>query len=99
MEMQYSQLFDGEAQKYFSVQHNLGQENLGDFHTKAFTTKDAQHAQPFQVHEKTTPQQLVCTLMPSTWRGCVGKTQEFYLCGRLSTILSVYNDQVTVPVA
>ena len=33
MEMQYFELLDGEAQKYFSCQHYPGQEHLGDFHT------------------------------------------------------------------
>ena len=45
MEMRYFWLLDGEAQKYFAFHHHPGQENLGDYHTKSFTAKDAQHAQ------------------------------------------------------
>ena len=55
MEMYYFWLFDGAAQKYFSFLHHQGQENLGDFQTKAFTSKDAQLARPFYVHEKASP--------------------------------------------
>ena len=58
MEMRYFWLLDGAAQKYFSFLHHPGQENLGDFQTKAFTSKDAQHAQPFYVHEKNFPQKI-----------------------------------------
>ena len=47
MEMCYLWLLDGVAQKYILFLHHLGQENLGDFQTKAFTSKDAQHARPF----------------------------------------------------
>ncbi len=56
MEMRYFWLLDGAAQKYFLFLHHPGQENLGDFQTKAFTSKDAQHTRPFYVHEKTSPQ-------------------------------------------
>ena len=55
MEMRYFWLLDGEAQKYFAFHHHPGQENLGDYHTKSFTAKDAQHARPFYVHENLSP--------------------------------------------
>ena len=71
MEMRYFCLLDGEAQKYFAFHHYPGQENLGDYHTKSFTTKDAQHARPFYVHENIPPRSLVRALLPSTRRGCV----------------------------
>ena len=91
MEMRYFWLLDGAAQKYFSFLHHPGQENLGDFQTKAFTSKDAQHARPFYVHEKTSPRQLVRALMPSTRRGCVGKMQDSCVHRRPLPSLPTYN--------
>ena len=44
MEMRYFWLLDGEAQKYFKFHYQPGQENLGNYHTKAFTGKDTQRA-------------------------------------------------------
>ena len=71
MEIRYFWLFDGEAQTYFKFHYQLGQENLGGYHTKSFTVKDTQRARPFYVHSKLYPQLLVRALMPSTqWEGC-----------------------------
>ena len=79
MEMRYFCLLDGEAQKYFAFHHHPGQENLGDYHTKSFTAKDAQHARPFYVHENISPQILVRAIIPSTRRGCVETSRESYI--------------------
>ena len=79
MEMRYFRLLDGEAQKYFAFHHHPGQENLGDYHTKSFTAKDAQHARPFYVHENIPPQNLVRALLPSTWQGCVETSRDSYI--------------------
>ena len=66
MEMRYFWLLDGEAQKYFKFHYHPGQENLGDFHTKAFTGKDTSHARPYYLHEYNSPRQLFRALMTST---------------------------------
>ena len=71
MEMRYFWLLDGEAQKYSKFHYQPGQENLGDYYTKALTGKDIQRAILFYVHDKISPIYLVQALMPSTWRGCV----------------------------
>ena len=65
--MRYFWLLDGEAQKYFDFLYHPGQENLGDLHTKAFSAKDTQRAQPFYVHNKLSPRTLVRAMMPSAW--------------------------------
>ena len=76
MEIRYSWLLDGEAQKYFAFHHHPSQENLGDYHKKSFTAKDAQHARPFYVHENISPRNLVRALLPSTRRGCVETSRD-----------------------
>ena len=79
MEMRYFWLLDGEEQKYFAFHHHPGQENLADYHTKYFTTKDEQHARPFYVHENISPRHLVRALLPSTRRGCVETSRDSYI--------------------
>ena len=79
MEMRYFWLLDGETQKYFAFQHHPSQENLGDYHTKSFTAKDAQHARPFYVHENISPQNLVRKLLPSTRQGCDETSLDSYV--------------------
>ena len=91
MEVHYFWLLDEEAQKYFSFQHHSGQEKLSDFYTKAFTSKDSQHARLFYVHEKTSPQKVVRVLKPSTWKGCVEKMQDSYVHRRPLPSLPAYN--------
>ena len=59
MEIRYFWLLNVEVQKYLAFHHYPGQENLGDYHTKSFTAKDAQQARPFYVHENISPQNLV----------------------------------------
>ena len=82
MEMRYFWLLDGDAQKYFKFHYHPDQENLGDFHTKAFTGKDTSHARPYYLHEHNSPRQIVCALMPSTQQGCVGMKRDSYVHGK-----------------
>ena len=79
MEMHYFWLLDGEAQKYVAFHHHPGQENLGDYHTKSFTAKDAQQARPFYVYENISPRNLLRALLPSTRRGYVETSRDSYI--------------------
>jgi hypothetical protein len=79
MEMRYFWLLDGEAQKYFAFHYHPGHENLGDFHTKSFSSKDTQIVIPYYVHTSQSPRQLVRALLPSTRRGCVGNIWNPYI--------------------
>ena len=79
MEMRYFWLLGGEVQKQFAFHYHPGQENLGDYHTKAFDGKDTIRARPFYVYGKTSPRTLIRALMPSTRRGCVGKIPDPYI--------------------
>ena len=71
MEMRYFVLLDKEAQSEFELYYHPGQENLGDYHTKAFTAKDTNISGPFYVHIKHYPQTLFRALIPSLRQGCV----------------------------
>ena len=79
MEIRYFWLLDGESQKYFAFHHHSGQENLGDYHKKIFTAKDAQHVRPFYVHENISPPNVVRALLPSTRRGRVETSRDSYI--------------------
>ena len=82
MEMRYFWLLDGDVQKMFSFRYHPGQENMGDFYTKAFNTNDAQRATPFYLQNKHSPHTLVRAMMPSTRRGCVGKIPGKYVSNK-----------------
>ena len=77
--MRYFWLLDGDVQKLFSFRYHPGQENMGDFYTKAFNAKDTQRATPFYLQNRHSPRTLVRALMPSTRRGCVGKIPGKYI--------------------
>ena len=77
--MRYFWLLDGEAQIVFDFHHHPGQKNLGYYHIKSFTTKDAQHARPCYVNENISPRNLARALLPSTQRGCVETSRDSYI--------------------
>ena len=79
MKMRYFWLLDGEIQKHFDCQHHPGQENLGDYYSKAHTAKVHRHARPYYLHESNSPRKLVRALMPRARRGCVKPLKDSYL--------------------
>ena len=79
MEMRYFWLLDQEAQKFCYFQYSPGQENLGDYPTKAHDERGTIHARPFYVHTKDSPRLLPRAPKPSTRRGCVGVIPNPYL--------------------
>ena len=100
MEMRYFWLLDNEQQKYLSFQYHPGQENLGDFHTKAFNGRDTQRVAPFYVHTKISPRTLVRAMTPQARRGCVGNIPGSYVCRKPLPMLPRFNNRVmTSPAA
>ena len=100
MEMRYFWLLDNEVQKYLSFHYHPGQENLGNFHTKAFSGKDTQRITPFYVHTKFSPRQLVRAMTPNTRRGCVGNIPGMYVSRKpLPTILRYGYRVMALPAA
>ena len=81
-------------QKEFSFQYHPGLENLADFYTKAFTSKDTQRMRPFYVHEKNSQQFLTRALLPSAWRGCVGISRDSPNNGKTQKLLHTYESQI-----
>lgn len=79
MEMRYFWLLDQKAQKMFNFQYSPGQENLGNYPTKAHNERATIHADPFYVHTKDSPRLLPRAPKPSTWQGCVGVVPNPYL--------------------
>ena len=71
MEMRYVWLLDGEAQNMFKFHYHPGQENLGDYHIRAFLGKYLQREELFYDHNNLSPCYLVRSFMPSNWRGSV----------------------------
>ena len=66
MEMRYFWLLDNETQKYLAFHYQPGQENLGDFYTKAFNGKDTQQVTPYYIHTKISPRTLVRAITPKS---------------------------------
>ena len=71
MEMRYFWLLDQQVQKFFSFQYHPGQENLGNYPSKAHTGAVHQHIRLWYVHDKNSPRELPRALRPSSRRGCV----------------------------
>ena len=71
MEMRYFWLLDQQVQKFFSFQYHPGQENLGDYPSKAHTGAVHQHVRPWYIHVNNSPRELPRALRPSSRRGCV----------------------------
>ena len=70
MEMRYFWLLDQQVQKYFKFQYHPGQENLGDYPSKAHTGAVHQHVRPWYIHDHNSPRELPRALKPSSRRGC-----------------------------
>ena len=71
MEMRYFWLLDQQVQKFFNFQYHPGQENLGDYPSKAHTGAVHQHVRPWYIHDRNSPRELPRALRPSSRRGCV----------------------------
>ena len=70
MENKYFWLLDGEAQETFKFCHHPGQENLGDYPSKAHTGAIHRHVRPFYVHTDNSPTELPRAAPPSSRQGC-----------------------------
>ena len=90
-------LLDKSTQKEFTFHYHPGLENLADYHTKAFNAKDTQRVRPFYVHEKNSPRKLIRALLPSTRRGCVGKSRDSYDNRKPLPYLRTYKSQKPSP--
>ena len=71
-------MLDRDAQKEFSFRHHPGQENLGDYPSKAHTGTIHQHVRPYYVHAKSSPRFLQRASMPSACRGCAETLDDPY---------------------
>jgi len=69
MEMRYFWLLDQQVQKYFNIQYHPGQENMGDYPSKAHTGAVHQHVRPWYIHNKNSRTELPRALKPSSRRG------------------------------
>ena len=68
--MRYFWLLCQEAQKILQISHHPGQENLGDYPTKAHFGRIHQHVRPYYLHEPNSSTVLYQASMPSTWQEC-----------------------------
>ena len=68
--MRYFWLLCQEAQKILQISHHAGQENLGDYPTKAHFGKIHQHVRPYYLHEPNSSKVLYQVRMPIIWRDC-----------------------------
>ena len=78
MEMRYFWLLDQAAQRYFKFQYHPGQENLGDYPSKAHTGAVHQHVRPWYIHDQNSPRELPRALKPSSRRGCAETLGDAY---------------------
>ena len=78
MENKYFWLLDSEAQKAFTFKHHPGQENLGDYPSKAHTGAIHRHVRPFYVHDSNSPTELPRAAPPSSRRGCAETLDDPY---------------------
>ena len=70
MTNKYFWLLDGEAQEQFKFHLHPGQENLGDYPSKAHTGAIHRHVRPFYIHMDNSPTELPRAAPPSSRRGC-----------------------------
>ena len=70
MEMRYFWLLCQEAQRILDISHHPGQENMGDYPTKAHFGQIHRHVRSYYLHEPNSPTILYRASMPSTWQGC-----------------------------
>ena len=70
MENKYFWLLDSEAQKQFSFNLHPGQENMGDYPSKAHPGSIHRHVRPFYLHMHNSPTELPRAAPPSSRRGC-----------------------------
>ena len=79
MEMRYFWLLDQEVQKRFKIAQHPGQENLGDYPSKAHTGQIHQHVRPYYIWQDNSPTLLQRALQPSARRGCAEILADRYL--------------------
>ena len=70
MENKYFWLLDGDAQGQFKFHLHPGQENLGDYPSKAHTGAIQWHVWPFYLHTEISPRELPRAAPPRSRRGC-----------------------------
>ena len=70
MTNKYFWLLDEEAQEQFKFHLHPGQENLGDYPSKAHTGAIHRHVRSFYIHMNDSPTELSRAAPPSSWRGC-----------------------------
>ena len=70
MEKSYFWLLDQATQDLFKFIHQPGQENLGDYPTKAHNGAGHDHARPYYIHMPNSPTLLPRAMTPSARRGC-----------------------------
>ena len=85
MENKYFWLLDGDAQGQFKFHLHPGQENLGDYPSKAHSGAIHRHVRPFYLHTENSPRELPRAAPPSSRRGCA------------ETLGDPYYDRVPLP--
>ena len=82
MENKYFWLLDGDAQGQFKFHLHPGQENLGDYPSKAHSGAIHRHVRPFYLHTENSPRELPRAAPPSSRRGCAETLGDPY-CDRI----------------
>ena len=80
MNMRYFWLLCHEAQQILNVSYHPGHKNLGDYQTKLHNGAHHQQVGPFYLHTKQSPKWLQRAQHPSVRKGCVGRTEDPYMC-------------------
>ena len=78
MENKYFWLLDADAQGQFKFYLHPGQENLGDYPSKAHTGAIHQHVRPYYLHTTKSPTSLPRAAPPSSRRGCAETLDDPY---------------------
>ena len=79
MEMRFFWITDQVKQSIFDVQWHPGQENLGDYYTKAFDGKHHREVRPWYLHKENSPRFLPRVSALRDLRGCVGTLANGYI--------------------
>ena len=78
MHGKYFWLLDRDTQNEFSFHQHPGQENLGDYPSKAHTGTIHKHVRPYYVHMENSPRTLKRAMQPSSRRGCAETLDDPY---------------------
>ncbi len=94
MEMRYFYIVDQTRRQLFSVKHHPGLEILGDYPSKHHMTSHHVNIRPTYLHMEGSPEFLPQSPKPSYLRGCAGKNNNCYKCGRPLPVIPIIRSRL-----